>query len=398
VRALAAMLLLAAAPALAPAAPLPAAATTLGRLADAVAGELLRAAGGRAIDLAPIEDRTLAPLAADLQALLAARLEGHLVAASAAAGPRVEVTSVVAQAGARLVWTGRLVDESGALVDVVAASAAWDADALPLFRPRAGTDASAADVLERATTTPIEGRIVSLAFAGDDRLLVLFDDALALYRRDGLSLRLESRRDLPGPLAPVRFPGGLLLAVERESSCWAMTSRSPRAVLFSIEGSRLLPVQQADALPWPGAATGARFRTGTNLLEVGLPGVDTPVLALEAEQGWMVDAGGGLARAGNGAVPSDAPRVGPALALLWPGVLAAASSDPPGEHDRILLLGEGDPSSEGTGRTTTGTLAVDGGVRALAARRQGHGALLAVALEDGGGAFRIGLFSLAERK
>jgi len=396
VRALAAMLLLAAAPRWAPAAQVPAAATSLARLADAAAAELLRAAAGRAIALAPIEDRTRAsPLASDLQALLAARLEGHVVAGSGTAIPRVDVTSVIAEAGPRLVWTGRLVDESGALVDVLSASAPWDADSLPLFRAHSGPDESAVDVLEHATTPPMEGRIVALAFAGDDRLLVLFDDALALYRRDGLSLRLESRRELPGPLAPVRVPGGLLLAVERESSCWAMTSRSPRAVLFSLEGTRLVPVQQADVLPWPGAAAGARFRPGTNLLEVALPGLDGPVLALEAERGWAVDAGGVLARLGNGSAASSGPRVGSALAPLWPGALAAASAEPPGEHDRILVLAEGDGSVEGP---PAGALVVDGTARALATRRQPRGVLLAAALEDPRGGFRIALFSLGERK
>ena len=144
VRALAAMLLLAAAPRWAPAAQVPAAATSLARLADAAAAELLRAAAGRAIALAPIEDRTSAsPLASDLQALLAARLEGHVVAGSGTAIPRVDVTSVIAEAGPRLVWTGRLVDESGALVDVLSASAPWDADSLPLFRAHSGPDESA---------------------------------------------------------------------------------------------------------------------------------------------------------------------------------------------------------------------------------------------------------------
>jgi len=392
------MLLLAAAPALAPAGPGAPAVATLGHLADLVAAEILRAAAGRAVVLAPIEDATGAgALAADLQTLVSVRLEGHL-AGPAPAGSRIEVASVAAWSGPRLVWTGRIVDESGALVDVVSASAPWDADVLPLLRPREGAEATGFDVLEHATTPALEGRVVSLAFAGDDRLLVLFDDALALYRRDGLSLRMESRREMPGPLSPVRFPGGLLLAVEPESSCWALTSRSPRAMLVSIEGSRLVPVQQADVLPWPGTATGARFRPGTNLLDLGQPGLDRPLVAVEAGEGWAVDGAGTLSRLGGDARAVTAPRVGPAVAVLWPGVLAAASADPPGDRDRILLLGRGDGAADADTWTPSGSLAVDGGVRALAARRQARGALLAAALEDPGGAFRIALFALAERK
>ncbi len=383
-RALAAMLLVAAAGA-------PAA--TLARLADTAAAEILRAADGRPVDLAPFEDRTGAgTVAADLQSLVAARLEGHLAAAGP--GPHVTVSSSVAQAGARLVWSARVVDESGALVDLVSASTAWDPGLLPLVPGPGGAGAEAVDVLERATTPPIEGRIVALAFAGDERLLVLFDDALALYRRDGLALRLESRRELPGPLVPVRFPGGLLVATERESACWALTSRSPRAVLFSMEGSRLVPTHQADALPWPRAPAGVRFRPGTNLLDVALAGVEAPLLALEPDEGWVVGPEGTIARvaAPPGPGPSATPRrAGPAIALLWPGMLAAAGPEAPGEHDRILLLPDGENG-------TAGSLPVDGSVRALAARRHGRGALLAAAIEDARGGFRVGLFSLAERR
>jgi hypothetical protein len=236
----------------------------------------------------------------------------------------------------------------------------------------------------------VDGRIVALAFAGDERLLVLFDDALALYRRDGLALRLESRRDLPGPLLPVRFPGGLLLAAEGESACWVLSSRMTRAVLFSLDGGRLAASHQADAMPWPGLPAGARFRPGTNLLDITLAGVDAPVLAIDAEAGWVVDAEGGLSRIG-GSPAAPLRRAGPALARLWPGTIATAAPDAPGGHDGILLL-------RGPDATAAGTLSVEGSVRALAARRHGDGSLLAAALEDVAGAFRIALFELAERR
>ena len=380
-RALAAVLVLAAAAS---------SATSLGRLADAVAAEIARVSAGRPVDLSPPEDRTGTGLGLDLDALVRARLEGRVSLATS--GPRLTVTSTVAALGTRLVWSARVVEEpSAALVDVISVSTAWDPALLPLVPGRAGSGAEGVDVLDRATTPPVEGRIVALAFVGDERLLVLFEDALALYRRDGLLLRLESRRDLPGPLAGVRFPGGVLLAAESESACWALTSRTPRAVLYSLDGNRLTPTHQADAVPWPRVAAGVRFRPGTNLLEVAAPGIDGPLLALEPEEGWVVEGDGTLARLGASDPAPSERRAGPALARLWPGWVAAASPDPPGEHDRILLYRD-------AAGPTTASLPVEGAVRALASRRHGANAVLAAALEDAGGGFRVALFEMAPRK
>jgi len=381
VRALAAVLVLAAA-----ASPV----ATLGRLADAVAAEIVRVSAGRPVDLSPPEDHTGAGLGADLDSLVRSRLEGRVTLASS--GPRLSVASVVTEVGSRLVWSARVVEEpSAALVDVISISGSWDPGLLPLVPSRGGAGAEGVDVLDRATTPPIEGRIVALAFAGEERLLVLFDDALALYRRDGLALRLESRRDLPGPLSTVRFPGGLLLAAESESACWALTSRAPRAVLFSLDGSRLTATHQAEVVPWPRIAAGVRLRPGTNLFDVAGPGLDGPVLAMEPEAGWMVAADGALARMGATEPSDPVRRAGPALTRLWPGLIAAASPDPPGEQDRILLYRESADAS-------MASLPVEGAVRALASRRHGGNALLAAALEDPAGGFRVTLFEMAERK
>jgi len=381
VRALAAVLVLAAA-----ASPV----ATLGRLADAVAAEIVRVSAGRPVDLAPPEDRTGDGLGADLDTLVRSRLEGRVTLASS--GPRLAVASVVAEVGSRLVWSARVLEEpSAALVDVISVSGSWDPGLLPLAPSRGGAGAEGVDVLDRATTPPVEGRIVALAFAGEERLLVLFDDALALYRRDGLALRLESRRELPGPLSTVRFPGGLLLASESESACWALTSRTPRAVLFSLDGSRLTATHQAEVVPWPRIAAGVRLRPGTNLIEVAGPGLEGPVLAMEPEAGWMVAADGAMARMGATEPSGPARRAGPALTRLWPGMIAAASPDPPGDHDRILLYRESADAS-------TASLPVEGAVRALASRRHGGNALLAAALEDPAGGFRVTLFEMAERK
>jgi hypothetical protein len=365
-------------------------ASSLGRLADAVAAEIVRVSAGRPVDLSPPEDRTGRALGLDLDSLVRARLEGRVSLATS--GPRLTVTSTIAAPGTRLVWSARVVEEpSAALVDVISVSAPWDPALLPLVPGRAGSGAEGVDVLDRSTTPPVEGRIVALAFLGDERLLVLFEDALALYRRDGLVLRLESRRDLPGPLAAVRLPGGVLLAAESESACWALTSRTPRAVLYSLEGHRLTPTHQADAVPWPRVAAGVRFRPGTNLLEVAAPGLDGPVLALEPEEGWVVGADGALARLGASDAAASERRAGPALARPWPGWIAAASPDPPGERDRILLYRD-------AAGPAAASLPVEGAVRALASRRHGTSAYLAAALEDAGGGFRVALFEMAPRK
>jgi hypothetical protein len=143
-------------------------------------------------------------------------------------------------------------------------------------------------------------------------------------------------------------------------------------------------------MPWPGLPAGARFRAGTNLLDVTLPGVEPPVLAIEAQERWVVAADGTLSRIGS---PETAARLraGPALARLWPGAIAVGSADAPGDRDRILVFG-------GPEGALVGTVAVDGAVRALAARAHGGGAWLAAALEGPGAAFRIGLLDLAERR
>ena len=65
--------------------------------------------------------------------------------------------------------------------------------------------------------------------------------------------------------------------------------------------------------------------------------------------------------------------------------------EPPGERDRIVLLR--DPASP-----SRATVAVDGAVRALAAHRHGATALLAAAVEEPAGGFRLGLFELGERR
>ena len=128
-RALAAVLVLAAAAS---------SATSLGRLADAVAAEIARAFAGRTVELSPPDDRTGTGLGLDLDSLVRARLEGRVSLATS--GPRLTVTSTVASLGTRLVWSSRVVEEpSAALADVISVSAPWDPSLLPLVPSRAGS-------------------------------------------------------------------------------------------------------------------------------------------------------------------------------------------------------------------------------------------------------------------
>jgi hypothetical protein len=116
-------------------------------------------------------------------------------------------------------------------------------------------------------------RALDLAFLGPDRLVAADSAEAALFAlRDG-GATLLSRKPLPGPLEVVRAPGALLQASEADGAVWALTSRSPRAVLFAVEGGELVEREQAAALPFPATARGLRFRAGTNLIEGDVEGL-----------------------------------------------------------------------------------------------------------------------------
>ena len=241
----------------------------------------------------------------------------------------------------------------------------------------------------RRTTGALAERVLDIAFAEDSTLLVLAPEALASYRIDGDTLKLVERVLLPGPLRPVRVPGGMLLQSEGGASCWALTSSAPRAVLFEVAHRRLEVHGEAEALPWPGLVDGVRFRAGTNLLDAALPGVDGPLLRLLAgDETFAVGTHGELWRAGHSL---SAPRVGPALTPLWPGVLAAASPAAPGPTDEVLVLAADGPQPEIVSRLT-----VPGAVRALASRPDGRSRVLAAAIEAPVGVFRVVLIDLVQ--
>jgi hypothetical protein len=165
-------------------------------------------------------------------------------------------------------------------------------------------------------------------------------------------------------------------------------------VLLTFEGGRLGVVDTARAVPWSPFPRGLRFRAGTNLLdaEAGALG-DEPLLAVEGrDEVWIVAGDGRLGRLARGGPAWTAVQVGPALAMMSPSLLAAASPDPPSDRDRLLFFA----TSGDDGPLPVGQAVVDGGaVRALTARKVAGGALLAAALEEPAGAWRLVLLDVA---
>jgi len=348
---------------------------SLGRLADALAQEIARQARGRAVELFPTVDRTGrgARLVLDLDALVRGRVGsgGRL----SATGARLQVFPVLAEAPGRLVVSARLVEQpGGTLQDLVSLSIEADPALLDMAaRPPAAT-AGALDFVRSSQSAPLAGRVLDLAFAGPERLLVLGEDDLSLYRWDDGALALLARRRLGGARDAVRSAGGLLRAVETERAAWASTSRGAGAVLFAVDDAAIVQRQQADAMPWPGSPAGLRFRPGTNLIEGSVQGLgDGPFLRVEAS-GRAVDGDGRLLPDGARAEL----RVGPTLAALWPGYLAASGAAPPGPRDSVVVLALG--AAEGP--RVVSELPVEGAVRALAARVNGRSARLIAAVED----------------
>jgi hypothetical protein len=364
-------------------APPAAAFPSLVRLAEAFAGEVVRVARGRPVEVAVPEDRTGrgAALALDLHALVLDRLQGR--ATIRGSGRRLRVRSVLSSGAGGLVLSARVVEEpESRLVDLLSVSVPADDGAFPLSPLPAPPAPTAVEVLSTRRTPPIDGPVLDLAFFGDDRLVVLGADSVALYHWDDASLTLQSRRTFSGPLDTVRFPGGLLRVAERDAAFWALTSRSPRALLFAVEDGRLVERQDAGALPWPGTPAGLRYRAGTNLVlgPVGDLGAG-PFLALDdSAPGMAVSAEGVLVEA----TTAGGPPVGPALAALWPGAVAAASPRPPGEDDAILIVTS--PRDGSDPPSVLESLHVDGAVRALAARARQDSVRLVAAVEDAEGA------------
>ena len=372
------------------AAALPAlAAPSLVRLGEAFAAEIVRAARGRPVEVAVPEDRTGrgASLALDLRALVIDRLRGRATVAES--GPRVRVQSVLSETANGLVVSARVVEEPGQrLVDLLSASVPADESLVALSPLRSPPAPATIDVLSTGRTPPLDGPVLDLAFLDDDRLVILGPESVALYRWDGAGLAVQSRRPLSGPLETVRFPGGLLRVAESDAAFWALTSRSPRALLFAVEDGRLVERQEAAALPWPGCPSGLRYRAGTNLIEGAIAGAPAgPYLGLDDSAPRVAVTTDGSLRTGAAA----GPRTGPALAALWPGLVAASSPQPPGEDDAILIVA----TSGGDGPHLLDSLRVEGSVRALAARARGKAVRLVAAVDEPDGGSRLLVLDLA---
>lgn len=364
------------------AAPAPAPATApLARLADTLASDIAASARGSAVEIATPEDRTGSggSLALDLASLLRVRLEGHVRLAGS--GPRIRVDSVLAEGPGRLWVSARLTEEPGGrLVDVLAASAESDPLLLSLVPAGPAGGAGPLAVVGFRRTPMVEGRVLDVAPVGDDRVLILYEDALALYRLDEGGLALLSRRELPAPSLPVRFPGGTIYLPPAEGAVWVLTSRSPRAVLFALDGGHLEERQQAEALFWPRTPRGLRYRPGTNLLEGAVADMgDGPFLRLDPHGAALTADGRLWMGSADGPRAVDV-RAGGGLARPAPEVLAVAGGDPPGPHDTVLLLDAHDPD-----RPPLQSLPVDGAVRALGARGTSARMRLVAAVEEGRG-------------
>ncbi|MBI3932027.1 MAG: hypothetical protein HY317_01305 [Acidobacteria bacterium] len=371
-------------------------------LAARLAEQIAALAAGQPVELSVPEDRTGrgSALVLDLRALVAARLAGRVVLATE--GPRLRVASVVSESPRQLVLSARVVEEPGGrLVDLVSVSASADATLLGLAAV-SGPAGREVEVVSAVRTPPLEGPILHLAFVSQDRLAVLLPEAVALFRWEHSGLALDARLALTGLFTTVRSPAGVLLWVPGEEALWALTNRSPKAVLLGIQGDRVSRRGDGAALPWPGCPGGLRYRPGTNLLEGTLAGLGAgPFLAVGSDGDVAVSPEGTLQAVdapprrrdlvGEPTAPET--RVGPTLAPLWGGLLAASSPAPPGSEDAILVY-----SRAGGRLALLESLPASGSVRALTAYVEGGTARLAAAVEETDGLTRLLLLDLRRRE
>jgi len=334
------------------------------RLAESLAAEIRRVAEGHDLELLLPEDRTTRDgrRAADLRDLLLARLEGSVRFATE--GPRLTVTPVLSEDPRRLLASARVVlQPQGRLVDLVSVSVETDPSSILPFPIRPPPTRGIVEIVSATRTPPLEKPVLDLALVDDQRLVLLHPDSATLVLARDASLAVRSELSLPGPLLPVRATGGVIVRGQETETFWLLTNRTNAAVLVAIQGDRLVEQRRAGAIPWPNSAQGLRYRTGTNLLE-GLPSAlgSGPHLALAADGRLAVSSAGALLRADG----DTGLRVGPSLASLWPGLLAASSAEPPGAEDSVLIL-----SLESEPPRVVDSFAVEGAIRALGARARG---------------------------
>lgn len=244
--------------------------------------------------------------------------------------------------------------------------------------------AGAMEFMSEGRGVSVPGPVLDLAFLDDQRLLALTEDALALYRLEDGTPTLEARLELSGARLSVRAPAGVLRASEAESACWLITNGRPHSFLVAVEGRRLAPRLEADAVPWPGSAVGLRYRAGTNQLVLG----ESLFLAIR-EDGLALAEDGRLASFGRS--EAQGRRVGTALARLG-ALIVASSARPPGTTDSLELVRVDGELSELLAETR-----VEGSIGALAARNRRRGALVVAAIQSGDGGTRLVSYAVRPR-
>ena len=351
----------------------------LSRLAEAFAEAVVRAAAERPIEILAAVDRTDrgGTLGADFEALVQERLSTR--SDSPAAASRARLQPVLAESGDRLVASARIIAEpEEQLIDIISASIDASAPVAPSASAAQGLTASpgsAFEVVQATRAFPLLSNVSAVALLDADRLVLLSDDALALYRWDNTALVELGREPLPGPLLPTRSPAGLMVLVENESALWVLGSRSPAAVLYGVEPAGLVKRLEAQAIPFPAAPEGLRYRPGTNLIEGPLPGLGDGPFAAVAGDGLAVSSDGALRRTGRAESELEPMRVGTALATV--GALTFASSPvPPGGSDLLTLIRPQDASPR-----SLASVPIDGTIRALAARQHRGGLYLVAAVQ-----------------
>ncbi len=219
----------------------------------------------------------------------------------------------------------------------------------------------------------LEEPILALAWLDDTKLALLSPVAVSVHRVERSRFVRIARQELPGPLFVVRHPGGLVLP--GDDAFWVLTSGMPRAVLYALDGERLVERVQADALPWPEVSGGLRYRDGTNLLESAAGLLLTPIV-----DSLAVDPSGHLLLLSPLGPIASSLRAGPTLAALGNGRWAVSSAAPPGAPDSVQIV-----ERAGDDLRLRTSLPVPGSVRALGARRSTTEPRLAVALETAPG-------------
>jgi hypothetical protein len=344
----------------------------LARLADRFAAEIERVSGGEPVELLPPQDLTAGDrrLAADLLELTESRLRGRVPLASA--GPRLIVTSALSETARELLVSARVVRApERVLVDLIAASAELTSERLSAAAARARSEQARVEVISAGRTPPLEGPVLFLLPIDAERLLVLLPGTVELYRWGDSGLALLDRHPLSVTRRPMRAPAP-------DEPVWVLEAGAAEAVLLEVRGDRLAERARAAAVPWPGAASGLRYRIATPLLE-GLPPPfgGGPVLTVEAlPSGTLV-----VSADARLVLPDGTPtelRVGPSLAWLWSNVVAAPSAEPPGPRDSILII-----ALSPTGAAPIDSIEVAGAVRALGSLADGTQVRLVAGVDDG---------------